>query len=189
MSKIFSRLINRPLPPFSAAFHFRIFIFAAVIFNCSLLTAFAQEERPKNLPPPPPPVLSESEKEQLEGAENAKKRTQLALDFMELRVKKAEELSAQKQYNESLVELAGFQALIYNTLKHLNRNNAGNKQSLNNFKRFEINLRQYFPRLEILRREMPVKYSYHVGNLMKYVRQARTKATDPLFGETVLPGK
>lgn len=172
--------INRHAPPIS------FFLFLAVF--CSIFEAQAQSEKPKNLVPPPLVLLSDNEKEQLEAQKDLKKRTDLALQLMEARMKNAEELSSQRQYKEALNEFGAFQALINNTLRFLNRNNTGNRKVLNNYKRFEISLRNYSPRLEIIRREMPIRYGYHVQTLMKYVRDARTKATEPIFGDTVLPG-
>lgn len=165
----------------------RVTFFLMLTAFCSLLTIHAQQEKPKDLVPPPLALISDAEKENLEAESDMKKRTQLALVLMDARVKKAEELSAQKKFEESLNELGAFQALISNTLKFLNRNNSGSRKVLNNYKRFEISLRDYFPRLELMRREMPIKYGYHVRTLMKFVRDARTSATDPIFGETVLP--
>ena len=59
---------------------------------------------------------------------------------------------------------------------------------LNNFKRIELSLRKYINRLELIRRDLPLEYEPYVRRLTKYVREARTKAVEPLFGETVLPG-
>lgn len=165
----------------------RIAFFLLLTFFCSLPAAFAQQDKPKDLVPPPLFLISDDEKKNLEAESDLKKRTKLALELMESRVKKAEEFASQKQFEESLNELGAFQALINNTLRFLNRNNTGSRKVLNNYKRFEISLRDYFPRLELIRREMPVRYGYHVQSLMKFVRQARTKATDPIFGDTVLP--
>jgi hypothetical protein len=155
---------------------------------CSSLAIQAQDEKPKNLVPPPLVLLSESEEETLNTETNFNKRTQLAITLMDARLKKAEELSSQKKYTESLLELGGFQAIIRNTLNFLNSNNSGRGKVLNSFKRLEISLRQTVPRLETVRREMPYRYSYHVRELMKFVRQARSNAVEPIFDDTVLPG-
>jgi hypothetical protein len=58
---------------------------------------------------------------------------------------------------------------------------------LANLKRFEIGLRKFTPRLELIRREVPLTHEFYVRSLLKQLREARTKATEPLFGETVLP--
>lgn len=155
---------------------------------CSPISIEAQEEKPKDLVPPPLALLSDSEEEKLNAESDFNKRTQLAIILMDARLKRAEELSSQKNYMESLNELGGFQAIIRNTLNFLNRNNSGRKKVLNSFKRLEISLRQTVPRLEIVRREMPYKYSYRVRELMKFVREARSNAVEPIFSDSVLPG-
>ena len=63
----------------------------------------------------------------------------------------------------------------------------GMRGSFKNLKRFEMSLRKFVPRLELIRRETPDRYGYHVKQLVRSVRKARTKAIAPLFGDTVLP--
>lgn len=158
-----------------------------LLSNCLLSAASAQDDdKPKDLVPPPLAVVSKGEKEQLEAQTDIKKRTELAVELMDARLIKATEFSSKNQYKESLDELGGFQALLRNAFNFLKRNDNGSKKVLNNFKRFEITLRGFIPRLEIIRREMPVKYGYHVRNLMKFVREARADAVEPLFDDTVV---
>jgi hypothetical protein len=47
-------------------------------------------------------------------------------------------------------------------------------------------LRSYTPRLELIRRDLPIKYEYYVRVLIKVLREARARAIDPLFDDTVL---
>lgn len=147
----------------------------------------AQEGKPEDLVPPPLVLLSDNEKEQLADQTDVKKRTKLSVELMEARLKKAEELSTQKKFDESLNELGGFQAVIFNIFKFLNQKDSGRGKVLDNFKRLEINLRQFNPRLEVIRREMPNRYGYHVRQLMKFVRDARSNAVEPIFADSVLP--
>lgn len=161
-----------------------LLLFAAF---CPLPAVQAQEEKPQDLVPPPLVLLSDTEKEQLSAQTEIKKRTRLSVEMMEARLKKAEELSAQKKFAESLAELGGFQAVIFNIFKFLNQKDSGRGKVLDNYKRLEINLRQFNPRLEVIRREMPNRYGYHVRQLMKYVRDARSNAVEPIFADTVLP--
>jgi hypothetical protein len=48
-------------------------------------------------------------------------------------------------------------------------------------------LREQTGRLEVMRRAMPSRYAFYVQKLIRFVRDARTKAIEPLFGETVMP--
>ena len=58
---------------------------------------------------------------------------------------------------------------------------------LNNFKRLEIGLRGFMPRLQMIHHDVPMRYEHYVRNLMKSLRTARARAIEPLFDETVLP--
>jgi hypothetical protein len=162
-------------------------IILLLVSNCLLSAASAQDDdKPKDLVPPPLAIVSKDEKERLEAETDVKKHTETAIQLMDARLLKATELSSKNQYKESLDELGGFQAILRNAFNFLKRNDNGSKKVLNNFKKFEINLRAFVPRLEIIRREMPIRYGYHVRTLMKYVRDARADAVEPLFDDSIL---
>ncbi|MGI9035195.1 MAG: hypothetical protein ACR2GD_04045 [Pyrinomonadaceae bacterium] len=130
--------------------------------------------------------IPKDERNRIESEKDMKKRTQLSLDLLETHLAKAEQLTEQNEFQNALNELGNFDGILENVLSFLNsRDNGGNKVD-NNFKRLEIGLRKTGPRLEILRREMPFSYGYYVRELQKAVRDARSKALDPLFGNTVI---
>jgi len=160
--------------------------FLLLIANCSLLSVHAQEDEQKDTAPPPLKIASKEETRQLNAETDIKKRTKLALDLIEIRLKKAETLNSQEQYSEMFDELGGFHALIDKALDFLDRNDNGGGKVLNNFKRMELSLRAFLPRLELIRRELPAKYEFYVRDLAKSVRRARSKAIEPLFGDTVI---
>ncbi len=135
--------------------------------------------------PPPLNILTRDEKKQLDSETKINNRTKLALELMEIRLLKSSQFLEKDKYRNSLDELGGFQALVRNTLNYLNQFQH-QKSSLKSFKRFEITLREFLPKLELIRREMPIEYSGHVRNMMKFVRDTRTKAVQPMFGNTVL---
>ena len=146
----------------------------------------AQENIITDAVPPPLSIVSKNEEIQLDGESNLKKRTELSLDLMESRLKKAELFTNEKKYRETLDELGGFQAIMRNTLGFLQKNDNGKGKILSNFKRFEINLRKFVPRLELVRRTMPEKFGFHVVELMKSVRKTRATAIEPLFDDDVV---
>ncbi len=162
------------------------FILLLFFSACFSFSVNAQENILEDIVPPPLSVITKGETEQLNAETDMKKRTQLAIELMEIRLKKAETFSSEKKFQESLDELGGFHGLMFNAMKYLQRNDTGSKKVLNNFKRFEINLRSFVPRLELVRREMPGKFAYHVVQLMKSVRKARSNAVDSLFEDTVV---
>jgi hypothetical protein len=168
------------------------FAFSLFIFHISLFTfvnAQPPVEEPKDAEPPPLKLLSKSEKTQLGAATEIKDRTTLAIALMDARLKLAEDLGAKEAYADMFVELGGFHALMDNTLNFLNRNDDGSRRVLNNFKKFEISLRGFLSRIENIRRELPLKYEFYVRGLVKNVRDARTRAVEPLFDTTAVPVK
>lgn len=160
-----------------------LFLFITAALGAS---ARAQENMLKDSVPPPLSVFSKGESEQLNLQTDMKKRTELALDLMQSRLMKAETLSNEKKYKESLDELGGFQAIMGDAMVYLNKKNNGNGKSLSSFKRFEITLRSFVPRLEVVRRLMPDKFGYHVVQLMKSVRKTRSNAVEPLFSDKIV---
>ncbi|MGI8470160.1 MAG: hypothetical protein ACR2N3_17095 [Pyrinomonadaceae bacterium] len=155
---------------------------------CLLLTVSAQtDEPPKDAAPPPMKAVPKDERKHLEAEKDIKKRTQLSLDLMETHLSKAEQLTAQNDFQSALDELGDFHGILENALNYLNSRDDGGNKVDNNFKRLEIGLRKTVSRLEILRREMPFSYGYYVRELQKAVRDARAKALDPLFGNSVVP--
>lgn len=173
---------------FADGFRAAAFCFSALLAFCFLFSSnvFAQVQL-DDIEPPPLKLLSKAERSQLEAAADIKPRTKLALEFMEARLVKAESFGAREEYREMFDELGGFHALVDNTLDFLNAYNNDSGKVLNNFKRIELSLRKYITRLELIRRDLPIRYELYVRRLVKYTREARTKAVEPLFDTTVVP--
>ena len=168
-------------------FHFLLIAFSLVLtFPLAAQEEVSYDDRPADLVPPPLNLISKDESKQLEAEGKMKNRTKLALELMEARLLKSEELLAQNDYGESLSHIGIFQGLLIDTMKFL-KSNQNNKGVENNYKRLEMQLRDFMPRLELIRREMPNKYGYHVKQMLFFVRDARTRALNPLFEDTVLP--
>jgi hypothetical protein len=166
--------------------HSRIGAFFLLAVFSFLTTVQAQEEL-QDIAPPPLKILSKTERSQLEALSDPKQYTKLALELMEARLLNAEGYSSKEEYREMFTELGGFHALVDNTLDFLNSKNNDSGKILNNFKRIELSLRKYITRLELIRRDLPIKYEFYVRSLVKFLREARTKAVEPLFGDTVVP--
>jgi len=139
-----------------------------------------------NAAPPPVRAMSDRERHQLEAEQGLKDRTKLALTLMSSRLSKAEEFNAKDEYSAMYNELGGFHALMDDTLEFLETAPRKDK-TLDNLKRFEITLRGFAPRLAMIRREIPTEYDHYVRVLLKYLRDARSKAIEPLFGNSVVP--
>ena len=167
---------------------FRIFTFYFLLFTSLAVLVPAQDddEIPADAAPPPLKILSKDEKNNLESqGSNIKKRTKVSLELMDIRLEKAEKSQSASEFKQSLDELAGFHAILDNTLTFLIKTDSG--KSDRSFINFEIYLRKQIPRLEAIRREMPFKYGFHVGRIMKAVREARAKAVEPIFDDNVVP--
>jgi hypothetical protein len=139
------------------------------------------------LAPPPLKVLDRSQQEQLDRTKDLGSRTKLSLQLMDASLTTAEAESSKQNFDAMFRELGHFQALMDNGLDFLNRNNNGKGKVLDNFKRLEIGLRKFIPRLEAVRRDLPLRFEDYVRKLMIRLRDARSKATDPLFSDTVVP--
>jgi hypothetical protein len=163
------------------------FLFFCVCLSVQISSA--QQLEAGDIAPPPLKILSKEEKKQLDDTTDLKKRTILALALMEARLKKAETLDEQNQYEQMYQELAAFHALIDYTLNFLDRSNDGNRKNLSNFKRFEIGLRTFPPRIEVIRRELPIKYEPYLRSLLKIIRDTRSKAVEPFFSDSVIPSQ
>lgn len=142
---------------------------------------------PLEIAPPPLKILSRDELASLNAIRDVKTRTQTALSLMEFRLKQAESMIEQSKLDQMYKELGSFHGLMDNTLAYLDSGEKNSNRVLNNFKRFEMGLRQFRPRLELIRRTVPSMYEPYVNNLIVYLRDARAKAVEPFFSDTVVP--
>lgn len=171
----------------SRLFYLLPLTFFSIYFFAGVSVRAQEAVIPTNLAPPAVKTLSKEEKTALAAVTDVKDRTKLALDLMEARLKKAEELSTEESFNAVLSELGGFQALMDDAIKFLNRNNNGGGKAMNNFKKFEMALRAFMPRIEVIRRDLPERFEYHVRALLVTVRDTRAKAVEPFYSTTILP--
>lgn len=164
------------------------FVFASVVMSLAIFSSAASAQIVPQIQTAPPPlkVVPKTERETLSKEKKPKERTKLALEFMDARLVKAESANTSDDLTLMFTELGIFHALMDDTLDFLDKVHQSTGKSLDNFKRFEIGLRRFTPRLEMLRREMPLTHEYYLRTLLRQVRDARTKATEPLFGDSVI---
>ena len=151
------------------------------------VVSFGQGVIDDDLAPPPLKILSEDEKTKLTNETEVKRRTKLALELMDARLKRAETLDAAENYDEMFVQLGAFHGLMDNTLEFLNKSDKDSNKVITNFKRLEIGLRSFNPRLQMIHYDLPIRYEHYVRNLIRYLRTARARAIEPLFDNTVVP--
>ena len=136
--------------------------------------------------PPPVAAIPKGDRDRLESKGDIKDRTKTAVEMMNDRLSSAEKLRSAEDYDGLFRELGIFQGLVDNSLDYLLRRSDGGR-ALDNLKRLEIALRTFIPRLETIRRDVPAQYEDYVDKLMKAIRDARSKATEPMFSNTVVP--
>jgi hypothetical protein len=165
------------LAAFLAAAFAGVFILAA--------PAAAQDDPPEAAPPPLK-VVSKDESAKLAAKTDPKDRTKLSLELMNVRLAAAEKASSAGDFEAMYSELGNFHGLMDDALEFLSSRGISGKV-LDSYKRLELALRAMAPRIEVIRRELPLRYDPYVRKLMGYLRNVRAKATDSLFGDSVVP--
>jgi hypothetical protein len=150
-------------------------------------SAWAQDDVEYEIAPPPLKFVAKDEQARLDAEPAAKDRTKLALTFMDHRIAEAEKLNRAASFDAMFTELGRFAGLLDYTLNYLGKLDHDDKKVLDSYKRLEIAIRGHMGRLEVIRRELPIKYEKYVRDLIKNLRKARTRALDPQFSDTVLP--
>jgi len=163
-----------------------LFLGCLVGFQC--VSAYSQQPEEDEAPPPIKQITKE-EKKSLSDLTTAKAHTELSLDLMNKRIEKAELLNSKGQFEDMFKELGGFNALMDESLAFLTSQDKDRNKVLYNFKRLDIGLRAFMPRLETIRRDLPSRYDPYVKKLVKFISEAREKALEPMFGNTVVPGQ
>lgn len=163
--------------------------FSLLTINYSLLTSALAQEEPVEQAPPPLKAMSKNEISLLAAKTDMKDRTKASLDLMNARLLAAEKLGTAEDFDGVFREFGGFVALMDDALQYLKKRDSGSGKVLDNFKRMEIGLRGMAPRIEVIRRELPPRYDDYVRKLSAYLRDARAKATETLFDDSVVPVK
>lgn len=168
---------------------FGLFSWFAAAVLCLTTVCAAQEQTAADEDediPPPVVALSSAESAQLNSAVDFKARTQLCLQLADERLARAETLTNNADFEQALSELGGYQAVIENGLKFLRDRNNDSRKLRDNFKRLELGLRAHAPRIETIRRSTPFNFGKYVKAVLNYARDARTRALDAFFSDTVM---
>lgn len=136
--------------------------------------------------PPPVFTMSGAEKSQLSGESDIKRRTQLCLILADARLRSAEAATDREDYQTALSELGSYQAIIENHIKFLERGAYSEGKVRDNFRRMDITLRSYTPRIETIRRTTPFEFAVHLKNILNFTRDARARALDSFFSDSIL---
>ncbi|HKR02882.1 MAG TPA: hypothetical protein VJT09_19545 [Pyrinomonadaceae bacterium] len=167
-----------------------------IALSCCLLVAVGVVVAPEalgqdnHLPmisaPPPMKFVSRSERTQLSAAHDAKARARATIELAEVRLGRAEQLTAEQRYDAANAELGVYQGLIEDVLSHLTENKKAASKMRDTFKRLELALRAHCSRIEAIRRVTPAEYAIHVKTICECARMARAEALNAFYGETVV---
>jgi hypothetical protein len=158
-------------------------LLCAVFVAVSIASVAQAQDEPA---PPPIKMLSKTERQQLKGQVKPKDRTNLALDLMDTRIRSAEKFAADENYSLMYAELGGFEALMDNALNFLLKSSVSEGKQLDNLKRLDIGLRKFIPRIETIRRDLPVSFDPYLRTVLKDLSQTREKAIQPFFSDSVV---
>jgi hypothetical protein len=167
----------------------RVFYAVIAVAACSFLDVSLFAQPSIDLAPPPLKLVSKDERSKLDLHNDVKARTKLAVEMMTLRLSSAEKFVAAGDFESCYRELGAFHALMDDTISFLANQDGSKGKVLDNFKRLEISLRSFAPRLENLRREAPFKYEDYLRRLIISLRETRGKAADSLFADSVVPNR
>ncbi len=162
-----------------------VFLLFTFYFLLAAATATAQDD--PDLAPPPVRTVTKDERSKLDSTNDIKTRTKFALEMMNTHVLAAEQLNGNADFDGMFRELGGFQGLLDNSLDYLRVHDNNSNKILDNFKKLEIGMRAFGPRLEAIRRDLPTRYEDYVRTLLLYLRDARSRAMEPMFSDTVVP--
>jgi len=147
--------------------------------------ALAQDDDTETAPPPIKAV-PKTEKDELAAEASLKDRTKISLTFMDGHMAAAEKLSSQNDPNGAFKQLGMFEALMDDSVTYLVKTDTRSNKTLDALRKLEIGLRSVMPRLESIRRILPLNCDDYVRKLMKSLRDNRAKAVDPMFSDNVV---
>jgi hypothetical protein len=167
-------------------------LFSLVAVFCLTGFVFGQEvqtvdnQGSDDIAPPPVFTMSGAEKSQLTNESDLKRRTQLCLMLADSRLRSAEAATDREDFQAALLDLGSYQAIIENHIKFLERGNYRDGKVRDNFRRMDITLRSYTPRIETIRRTTPFEFAVHLKSILNFTRDARARALDSFFSDSIL---
>ena len=163
-----------------------------LLFVC-LSTARAQDAPPAQpsptplTAPPPIRVITKEERAQIVAqSDDPKQRLRLTIQLAGARLTRAEQHTAQGNFDEASAEVGSYHALIEDALEFLNTMKRDSNKTRDLYKRLELALRSDGPRLTTLRRTTPLEYAVWIKKVEEFARESRTEALNSFYGHTVV---
>jgi hypothetical protein len=170
-------------------FRLKFFVIFVFVMSAGLTTALAQDPQPSPTPLPAPPpirIISKEERAQIDQAGDSKQRIRLTIQLAGARLTRAEQHTAQENYDAASAEVGSYHALIEDVLKFLSSIKRDNNKTRDLYKRLEIALRADGPRLTTMRRTTPLEYAVWIKKVEEFARASRTEALNSFYGHTVV---
>lgn len=160
----------------------------SLIFCFASITAFAQEPFQSSAPPPMK-FVSTNERNQLEAERDIKKRTRLTVALAEAKLLQAQTLTDNDQFSAVITELGKYQGLVENILAFLSEFPSDKNKTRDTYKKLEMSLRSHIVKLEAMRRATPAEYADNFKKTIDFIRDARDKALNAFYDDTVIPDR
>jgi len=165
----------------------------AFVYLASPAAARAQEPSSQPSPQPtpltaPPPLkrITKEDHEQLDQAKDPKQRLRVTIDLAGAHLTKAEQLTAQTEYDAASAEVGMYHALIEDALNSLSALKQESNKARDLYKRLEMALRSDGPRLTAMRRITPLEFAVWIKKVEDFARAGRTEALNSFYGQTVV---
>lgn len=163
---------------------FKMMLVSVVVF---VPVVRAQESPVQQLNAPPPlKIISQEDRAQLDGANDANARVRMTLELARNYLTRAEDRTAQHEYDGAASELGRYIALIEDALSFVSPMNPDRNKTRDLYKRLELALRAHGPRLTAMRRTTPLEYAVWIKELEDFARKGRSEALNSFYGHTVV---
>lgn len=144
-----------------------------------------EAQLPQNAPPPMK-LIPQDEWTRLNNMRSPGDRTRASIEMAESHLARALEATNGGLFDHAAREMGGYQALFEDALKYLAAMDSSRGRVRDLYKRLELALREHAPRIETIRRITPLEYSVHIKGVLEYTKEARTRALDSFYGNTVM---
>ena len=136
--------------------------------------------------PPPMRFVSRDERSQLTAARDPKSRIRTTFELAEDHIKRAEDSTSQKKFDQAAEELGRYLGLVDDARAFLSAMNHDKNSTRDLYRHFDIALRAHVPRLAVMRRTTPADYAGNLKAAEEYVRDTRSEALEIFYGHSVL---
>lgn len=160
----------------------------AAMLLCASVFTNAQTQRdydPEDAPPPLRYIPNEL-RDQLKAKTKLKDRTKLILTLADERLKRAEQLTAERRFSDASAELGIYQALVEESVRFLNAAQRSGADLRDQYRRLEVAFRSYRTRLELLSRSTSASYRVHLVQISNDTWRVRTQVLNRFFGDEVI---